>query len=188
MVEWDNHNISIARQAYLLSLNRTSLYYKPVPPSPRETQIKHRIDEIYTKCPFFGSRKITVLLNKEGFNINRKAVQRHMREMGIQGITPGPNLSKRNIQHYIYPYLLNNVVISHSDHVWGIDITYIRLLRGWMYLVAVLDWFSRYVLSWELDQTLKIPFVLDAVQQALSQSKPVIFNSDQGSQVRQEVA
>ncbi|MFC0613614.1 IS3 family transposase, partial [Scopulibacillus daqui] len=181
MVEWKDSELPITQQADLLSLNRSSLYYKPVDPSPEELTIKHRIDEIYTKYPFYGSRRMTIQLNREGVNINRKAVQRHMREMGIQGISPGPNLSKRNLQHRIYPYLLRGVTISHPNHVWGIDITYIRMQKGWMYLVAVIDWYSRFVISWELDQTLEIDFVLEAVRRALSKGQPNIFNSDQGS-------
>lgn len=104
-----------------------------------------------------------------------------MREMGIAGISPGPNLSKRNLEHRIYPYLLRNLPITHPNHVWGIDITYIRLQPSWMSLVAIIDWYSRYVVSWELDQTLEIDFVLEAVKRALSQNKPIIINSDQGS-------
>jgi putative transposase len=104
-----------------------------------------------------------------------------MREMGIEGIHPGPNLSKRNLAHKVYPYLLRNVTPNHPNHVWGIDITYIRLKHGWMYLVAVIDWYSRFVVSWQLDQTLEMPFVLTAVKAALRQAKPEIWNSDQGS-------
>jgi len=147
--------------------------------------LKHRIDAIYTDYPFYGSRRITVQLRREGTQrvpaLNRKAVQRHMREMGIAGICPGPNLSQRNQAHRIYPYLLRQVTAAHPNHVWGIDITYIRLQGGWLYLVAVLDWFSRYVVSWQLDDTLDIDFVLFAVDRALAQHKPVIWNSDQGS-------
>ena len=172
--------LALATQTDLLSLNRTGLYYQPMPPSAEEVALKHRIDEIYTAHPFYGSRKIVVVLRPE-FRVNRKAVQRHMREMGIAGIVPGPNLSKRNAQHKIYPYLLRNLNITHSNQVWGIDITYIRLHAGWLYLVAVLDWFSRYVISWELDQTLELPFVLSAVERALAQATPEIWNSDQGS-------
>ncbi|TYO92761.1 IS3 family transposase, partial [Desulfallas thermosapovorans] len=113
---------------------------------------------------------------------NRKAVQRHMREMGIAGISPGPNLSKRNQQHKVYPYLLSNLEITRPDQVWGIDITYIHLQKGWVYLVAIMDWYSRYVISWEMDLTLEIYFVLEAVKRALTQSRPEIMNSDQGSQ------
>lgn len=181
LIEWSNSDLSVKTQAELLSLNRTSLYYKPVEPSPEEIAIKNRIDEIYTAHPFYGSRRITVQLCQEGFNINRKAVQRHMREMGIAGICPGPNLSKRRKEHHVFPYLLRGVTANHPNHIWGIDITYIRLVRGWMYLVAVLDWYSRYIVSWAMDQTLEIDFVLQAVERALQRSTPVIFNSDQGS-------
>jgi len=182
LVERNNKEIPLTIQAALLSLNRTSIYYKPAPPSEEEIAIKHRIDEMYTQHPFYGSRRITVMLNRENIHINRKRVQRYMREMGIAGICPGPNLSKRNTEHRVYPYLLHNVAISHPNHVWGIDITYIRLKHGWMYLVAVIDWFSRYVVSWELDQTMEISFVLEAVRRALTTAIPAIMNSDQGSQ------
>jgi putative transposase len=182
LVEWDNPEIPIATQARLLSINRTSLYYKPVGPSPEEIAIKHRIDEIYTEHPYYGSRRITAQLRREGFEVNRKAVQRHMREMGITGIHPGPNLSRRNQQHKVYPYLLRNLEITHPDQVWGIDITYIRLQKGWMYLVAIMDWYSRYVVGWEMDLTLEISFVLDVVKRSLARSRPEIMNSDQGSQ------
>jgi len=172
--------MTLQTQADLLSLNRSSLYYQPLPPSPAEVAIKHRIDELYTAHPFYGSRRITAVLRRD-FPINRKAVQRHMREMGIAGIAPGPNLSQRRADHPIYPYLLGNLTVAYPNHVWGIDITYIRLTGGWLYLVAILDWFSRYVLSWELDQTLELPFVLSAVDRALAQAQPHIWNSDQGS-------
>lgn len=182
MVERGNKEISLTVQAKLLSINRTNIYYKPVPPSEEEIAIKHRIDEIYTQYPFYGSRRITVMLNWESMHINRKRVQRYMREMGIAGIYPGPNLSKRNTEHRVYPYLLRNVTSNYPNHIWGIDITYIRLKHGWMYLVAIIDWFSRYVVSWELDQTLEIPFVLETVRKALAKATPEILNSDQGSQ------
>jgi putative transposase len=182
MIERDNPRMPLAAQTQLLSLSRSSLYYKPIEPTPEEIAIKHRIDEIYTKYPFYGSRRITQQLGREGWLINRKAVQRHMREMGLYGITPGPNLSKRHQAHQVYPYLLRDVQIIGPDQVWGIDITYIRLTTGWMYLVAILDWFSRYVISWELDQTMEIDLVMNAVERALGRATPEIFNSDQGSQ------
>jgi putative transposase len=172
--------LALATQADLLSLNRTGLYYQAVPPSVAEVALRHRIDEIYTAYPFYGSRRIAVALQPE-YNVNRKAVQHHMCEMGIAGIAPGPNLSKRSTEHKLYPYLLRHVKITHPNQVWGIDITYVRLRAAWMYLVAVLDWFSRYVISWELDQTLELSFVLSAVQRALTQATPEIWNSDQGS-------
>ncbi len=180
MIERENAELSLTTQSELLNLNRSSLYYVPLPPSPEELHIKRRIDEIYTARPFYGSRKITVVLRKE-LVINRKAVQRHMREMGLVAIYPGPNLSQRARNHLVFPYLLRGLAITAPNHVWGIDITYIRLRGGWLYLVAVLDWFSRYVLSWELDQTLEMPFVVSAVQRALTVTKPQIWNSDQGS-------
>jgi len=182
LVERGNKEISLTVQARLLSLNRTSIYYKPVPPSKKEITIKHRIDEIYTQYPFYGSRRITVMLNRENIPINRKRVQRYMREMGIAGIYPGPNLSKRNTEHRVYPYLLRNITSNYPNHIWGIDITYIRLKHGWMYLVAIIDWFSRYIVNWELDQTLEVPFVLETVRKALTKTIPEILNSDQGSQ------
>lgn len=181
MLEHRSQEISLKAQAELLGLSRSHLYYCPLPPSPEEVAIKHRIDEIYTRWPFYGSRRITVVLNQEQFAVSRPTVQRYMREMGISGIAPGPNTSKAAPQHKIYPYLLRHVRSGYSNHVWGIDITYIRLRGGWMYLVAILDWFSRFVVAWEVDQTLELPFVLNTVDRALAQANPTIWNSDQGS-------
>jgi putative transposase len=181
MIEEKNKKISLKEQAELLSISRSDLYYQPMGPSPKEIATKHRIDEIYTRWPFYGSRRITAVLRKE-MVISRKTVQKHMREMGLEALGPRPNLSKPHPQHKIYPYLLRNITADHSNHIWGIDITYIRLQAGWMYLVAVIDWYSRYVISWALDQSLAIDFVLEAVDQALLISKPEIWNSDQGSQ------
>jgi putative transposase len=166
----------------LLSLNRSGLYYVPVPPSPEEVALKHRIDEIYTAHPYYGYRRIAGQLHREGRAINPKTVERYMQEMGLAAVYPGPNLSKRAQEAAIYPYLLANITASGPNHIWGIDITYIRLRTSWMYLVAILDWYSRYVVSWELDQTMQIGFVLEAMQRALGHSKPQICNSDQGSQ------
>jgi putative transposase len=171
----------LSTQADLLNLNRTGLYYVPKEPSAEEIAVKHRIDELYTERPYYGSRRIAVTLCKQGRSISRATVQCYMREMGIAGISPGPNLSKRSAEHKIYPYLLRGLQICYPNQVWGVDITYIRLQGGWMYLVAILDWFSRYVVSWELDQTLEMPFVLRTVERALSQAQPMIWNSDQGS-------
>lgn len=135
-MEWEAVELALSVQADLLSLSRSSLYYRSVLPSAEEVAIKHRIDEIYTAYPFYGSRRITAQLQCEGTVINRKTVQRHMREMGIVGVAPGPNLSQRRKEHTVYPYLLRSVTISHPNHVWEIDITYIRLQKQWMYLVA----------------------------------------------------
>lgn len=175
-------DIPLTDQADLLSLSRRSLYYQPVGPAPAEVAIKHAIDQIYTDQPSYGSRRIAVVLERDHqLVVNRKAIQRHMREMGIAGISPGPNLSRRAIAHRIYPYLLRGVVASRPNHVWQIDITYIRLSGGWMYLVAILDVYARYIVSWVLDDTLAQPFVLDAVTHALRRATPTIWNSDQGS-------
>jgi putative transposase len=181
VVEWENREMSISLQAKLLGLNRTSLYYQPVGVLPETVALRRRIDEVYTAHPYYGVRRVTAQLRREGLVANHKAIAHHMREMGLAGICPGPNLSKRNLAHAVYPYLLRDITASQPDHVWGIDITYIRLQGGWMYLVAVLDWFSRYLVSWALDLTLEIGFVLDAVRRALAQAAPVIWNSDQGS-------
>jgi len=152
-VEREESDLPLSVQAELLSISRSSLYYQPRPPSSEEIRIKHRIDELYTDYPFYGSRRMTAQLQREGMEINRKAVQRHMRGLSI----------------------------DHPNHVWGIDITSIPMQRGWMYLVALLDWYSRYVLSWEVDMTLELPFVLSTVKLALAQAVPIICNSDQGS-------
>ncbi len=181
LVERGHPDVPLAAQADLLGVSRSSLYYQPVAPSPEEVALKHRIDALDTEYPFSGSRRIAAVLRREGSTLNRKAVQRHMREMGIAGISPGPNTSKRCLEHRVYPYLLRHTTSAYPNHVWGIDITYIRLRGGWMYLVAVLDWYARYVVSWQLDQTLELGFVLAAAAEALTQATPAIWNSDQGS-------
>jgi putative transposase len=181
LVDWQREELDVKTQSELLSLNRSSLYYRPVPPSAEEVALKHRIDELYTAHPYYGYRRITEQLQREGLEVNHKAVARHMREMGLAAVYPGPNLSKRARKAAISPYLLANVTANSPNHIWGIDITYIRLKSSWMYLVAVLDWFSRYVVSWELDQTMQLAFVLEAVTRALKLACPTIWNSDQGS-------
>lgn len=181
LIDWEQKELPISTQAELLHVNRSSLYYQPVPPSPEEVAFKHRIDEIFTEHPYYGYRKITAQLHREGQAINKKTVGRYMQEMGLRAVYPGPNLSKRAHKAAIYPYLLTNITASAPNHIWGIDITYIRLHAGWMYLVAVLDWYSRYVISWELDQHLHVSFVIEAMQKAIKQAIPQICNSDQGS-------
>jgi putative transposase len=180
-IERTDNKLPLVVQTELLNLNRSSLYYQPRPPRAEEVRLKHRIDEIYTQSPFYGARRIAAQLQREGMSINRKTVGRYMQEMGIAAIYPGPNLSKRTQKEGVYPYLLRHITSAYPNHIWGIDITYIRLQRGWMYLVAILDWYSRYVVSWQLDQTLELPFVLATVENALAQASPVIWNSDQGS-------
>lgn len=181
LVEREKKGLPLSIQAELLGISRSSLYYQPRGPSEREIRIKHRIDEIYTKCPFYGYRRIQRQLKREGEAVGANTVAKYMREMGIRAVYPGPNLSRRRPEAQTYPYLLGQVKASYANHVWGIDITYIRLQGGWMYLVAILDWYSRYIVSWQLDDTLAMPFVLRAVDRALAQARPTICNSDQGS-------
>lgn len=177
----EESELALSIQAQLLQVSRSSFYYKKAEPSEWEIELKRRIDLIYTDFPFYGSRRIKYQLGQSGFTVNRRTVQRYMREMGLEAIAPGPNLSKRNLAHKVYPYLLRNVEASYPNHVWGIDITYLPLRKSWAYLVAVIDWHSRYVVSWEVSETLEQPFVTRAVERALRASQPTIFNSDQGS-------
>jgi putative transposase len=180
-VEREGSEVSVVVQCELLSVHRSGLYYTPRPVDERILLIQRRIDEIYTACPFYGVRKITAQLHADGLLVNHKAVARHMQVMGLRAIYPGPNLSKRTQQHAVYPYLLRGLKIEQPNQVWGVDITYIRLRSGWLYLFAVLDWFSRFVVSWALDLTLEIGFVLEAMRSALGTATPTICNSDQGS-------
>lgn len=181
MMDLNNKKLSVRIQADLLSLNRSSLYYKALPPSLEIVNMRRAIDEIYTKWPYYGYRRVHVKLLQSGLKISAPSVLNHMRRMGIQAIFPRQNTSKANIQNKIYPYLLKNLEAQYPNHIWGVDITYIPLKSGWMYLVAYLDWFSRYIVAWELDQTLEIGFVIDALKQALHIANPEIVNSDQGS-------
>lgn len=181
LIEPDKAEIPLYMQCELLGLNRSTLYYVPKQASDEEISIKHRIDEIYTEFPYYGSRRIQAQLQREQLAIGRDLVRRYMREMSICAIYPTKNLSKRNLQHKVYPYLLKGLEIKQPNNVWGIDITYIRLRKGWLYLVAIIDWYSRFVVSWELDQTLEMHFVLEDVNRALKNFKPDIMNSDQGS-------
>jgi putative transposase len=181
LLDWEFPEHAITVQADLLSLNRSSLYYRPVPPSLEEIRLKHRIDEIYTRHSFMGYRTIASIMNREGDLIHKNTVRSYMREMGIMAVYPGPNLSKRNLQHRTYPYLLRGLPITSPNQVWSVDITYIRMKHGWMYLYAVMDWFSRYIVDWQLDQSLEIGFVLETMKRALGKHRPSIINSDQGS-------
>ena len=184
MIDREEKKLSITKQAELLSINRTSLYYKPVPANDEEYLIKRIIDEIYTAHPEYGYRRMTNILNREyHIRINRKRTRRYMREMGIHGFCPGPNLSKRLHGKYLYPYLLRGLNIDHPNQVWSIDVTYCRMKRGFMYLVAIIDWYSRYIVGFELSNTLDRTFVIEAIQKAIKRhGKPEIMNSDQGSQ------
>jgi putative transposase len=167
-------------QAELLGISYSSLFYKAVLPSKRELAIKRRIDEIYTAHPYYGSRRITRELRSE-FGMARSTIQHYMQEMGIFALVPGPHTSKPAPEHQKFPYLLRNLSAEQPNHIWGIDITYIRLTHSWVYLTAVLDWYSRFIVSWTLSQNLELDFVLATVDNALLQATPKIWNSDQGS-------
>ena len=178
----DNPNIPVSTQASLLELNRSGLYYRPVPPSEDDLDIKLHIDKIYTAHPEFGYRRICWWLNNhENIHINHKAVLKHMQEMGIQALYPRPNTSKPAPGNPIYPYLLKGLKIDHSNQVWSIDITYIPVKTDWLYLVAIIDWYSRYVLDWRISDSMEIGFVLETSHTALGKATPEIMNSDQGS-------
>ncbi len=174
--------IPIYRQCELLDLSRSSYYYRPARASAYNELLMRLIDEQYTRTPFYGSPKLTACLRRQGHAVNHKRVERLMRQMGLQAIYPKRNTSKPDNTHRKYPYLLRDMEVVHPDQVWATDITYIRLRQGFLYLVAVMDWFSRYVLAWELSNTLDTWFCLQALDRALEKSKPDIFNSDQGSQ------
>ena len=175
--------LPILWQAELLCVSRASLYYQPRPAQDQEIAIKHRLDELYTKHPFLGSRKIVRMLAGEGFTVGRHTIRRYRQEMGLDTLFPKPNTSKPsdNPKHQIFPYLLRGLVINRPNQVWGVDITYIRLVNGWMYLVAFLDWYSRFVVAWELSDTLEMDFVISCSSAALKVMVPEIVNSDQGS-------
>jgi len=181
LIEQDNRKIPVARQAELLGIARSTVYYKPVV-DEYNLKLMHLIDEQYTRTPFYGSRRMREMLRRKSHKVNRKRVQRLMRLMGIEAIYPKKNLSRPHPDHKVYPYLLRNPEIEGVNQVWSTDITYIRMRRGWLYLVAIMDWMSRYVLSFKFSTTLEVDFCIQALQEALEMGTPKIFNSDQGSQ------
>ena len=184
-VDGKDPKLSIVRQCELLRLPRSS-YHRPrltCFESAENLGIMRRIDEEFLRHPFYGSRKIRDYLNREGFHVNRKRVQRLMRLMGLESVAPKPNTSKRRKEHKVYPYLLRNLSITAPDQVWCSDITYIRMPHGFVYLTAIMDWASRYVLSWEISVTMNDDFCVNALKSALRRHQaPEIFNTDQGSQ------
>ncbi len=182
MIEAWHFGLSIQRQCALLGLNRSSFYYRPAEESALNLELMRRIDEQYTRTPFFGSPKMTEWLKRQGFPVNRKRTCRLMGIMGLKAIAPGPNTSRKHPGHPVYPYLLSGLAITRPNQVWSTDITYIRMTYGFLYLVAIMDWFSRYVLAWELSVTLDASFCVWALERALSLGTPRIFNTDQGSQ------
>jgi len=174
---------SMRRQCELLGVNRSSLYYEPSAPDAEELSLMRRMDELHIAHPFFGSRMMTQTIKGQGHKVNRKHVQRLMRVMGLESTAPKPSTSKPAPEHVVYPYLLRNLKVSRANQVWASDITYIPMAHGFGYLVAIIDWLSRYVLSWRLSNTLETTFCLEALQEALSRyGRPEIFNTDQGAQ------
>jgi len=173
---------SIVRQCQLLDLNRSTYYLPPAVESAENLRLMRWIDEQYLKTPFFGSRRMRARLERAGETVNRKRVQRLMRLMGLEGLFPGRRTSLAVPGAKPYPYLLRDRVLTHIDEVWSSDITYVPMRHGFMYLTAVIDWYSRYVLSWRLSNTLEGRFCLEALDEALTQGRPEIFNTDQGSQ------
>jgi len=183
LLDYVEKDLSLRRQCEVLNLNRSSIYYQPRPEKSYHVQLMNLIDEKYTDMPYYGVPRMTQHLRQSGHVAGPKLVRRLMRQMGLEAIYPKPKMSKRHPEHKIYPYLLRDVKIKKPNHVWSTDITYIRLLNGFAYLVAIMDWFSRYVLAWRLSNSLDADFCLDCLDEAVHYyGTPDIFNTDQGSQ------
>ena len=182
MADRQHPALSTVRQCALLGISRSSVYYRPRATSQEDLAVMKQIDQQYLATPFYGSRRMTVWLQRQGRPVSRKRVQRLMRIMGLQAIYRRPRTSLRALGHKVYPYLLGGMEITRPNQVWATDITYIPMARGFLYLVAIIDWYSRYVLAWRLSNTLDADFCVDALEEALSKGKPEIFNTDQGSQ------
>jgi putative transposase len=179
--------VSMRRQCELLGVSRSGVYYEPAPTSRDELALMRRIDELHLKLPFYGSRKMAQALKSEGHLVNRKRVQRLMRQMGLEAMAPKPNTSKPAHERPAYPYLLRGLAVHRINQVWATDITYIPLEGGFAYLVAILDWYSRRVLAWRLSNTMDAGFCVEALQEALERfGTPEIFNTDQGAQFTSE--
>jgi putative transposase len=187
LIDSDHPKLSVRRQCELLGLNRSTLYYELAPETAENLALMKLIDKQYTDCPFYGSRKMTAWLQEvKKWEVNRKRVQRLMRLMGLEAIYPKPKLSVPGQGHKVFPYLLRNVKIDRVDQVWSTDITYVPMPQGFMYLAAVIDWYSRYVIAWRLSNTLDGAFCLDLLDEALAQGRPEVFNTDQGAQFTAE--
>jgi putative transposase len=186
LVDPGHPEISVRRQCELLDVHRSGLYYQPVGESQENLLLMRLLDEQYTRTPFYGSRKMTEWLATVGHKVNRKRVSRLMEVLGIQAVYPKPKLSQSGEGHRIYPYLLRGTPVERVNQVWSTDITYIRMAQGFLYLVAVMDWYSRFVLSWSLSLTMEVDFCVEALKRALRRGRPDIFNSDQGAQFTSE--
>jgi putative transposase len=182
MIETGHPLLSVRRQCELVGLNRATFYRPPSGETPLNLRLMRLMDEAYTRTPFYGYRKMTVHLNAQGYRVNRKRVARLMRTMGLHAVYPHPRTSVADREHKKYPYLLRGLAITRPNQVWSADITYVPMPTGFMYLVAVMDWFSRFVLAWQLSNTLDGLFCLEVLRLALQQGRPDIFNTDQGVQ------
>ncbi len=182
MIEPNHHQISIVKQCELLGISRSGYYYRPCPESPANLAIMRLMDEQYLKTPFYGVRRMQAYLNNQGYWVNIKRIRRLLRLMGLAAIYPQPNIMKVLPGHNIYPYLLNGLSIHDINQVWSSDITYIPMKSGFLYLVAIMDWYSRYVLSWRLSNSLDSTFCVEALDEALALGCPEIFNTDHGIQ------
>jgi putative transposase len=182
MIDSEHEMISVSRQCELLDLSRSSYYYASERDDSYNQLLMNLIDEQFTKTPFYGVPKMTAWLKIQGYPVNHKRIRRLMRLMGLEAIYPKPKLSKSSPEHKKYPYLLKNLVIDHPDQVWCADLTYIRMLHGFVYLVAIMDWHSRYVLAWEISTTMDAAFCISALERSLLLSRPEFFNTDQGVQ------
>ena len=183
MIEPSNQQLSISRQCKMLGVNRSSYYYRPKPIKLEDLELMRIIDELYLQNPCSGSRSLSRQLRRQGKKVNRKKVQRLMRLMGIEAVYPKPRTTRPHPQHKVYPYLLRNLTIDRPNQVWATDITYIPMARGFMYLVAVMDWHSRKVLSWRVSNTMEPTFCIEALEEAIDRyGAPEVFNTDQGAQ------
>ena len=182
MVDREHPALSTVRQCALIGISRSSVYYRPRGHSQKDLAVMKLIDQQYLTTPFYGSRRMKVWLDREGYPANRKRVRRLMRTMGLQAIYRRPRTSKPALGHRVYPYLLGGMEITRPNQVWAADITYIPMARGFHYLVAIMDWYTRYVVAWNLSNTLDADFCVEALEEALGKGRPEVFNTDQGSQ------
>lgn len=182
MIEPDNSKISITRQCELLGISRSSYYYTLCPETRENLEIMRKMDEQYLKTPYYGVRKMHTFIRLQGYDVNIKRIRRLLRLMGLEAIYPKPKNYKRTSEHKIYPYLLKGLDIHRQNQVWSSDITYIPMRSGFLFMAAVIDWFSRYILAWKISNSLDTSFCLDALDEALKLGKPEIFNTDQGAQ------
>lgn len=183
MIARPHPHFTVVKQCALLKVPRSTLYYRPKPMRDQDLALMRRMDEIYTKWPFYGARRMVAQLRGEGCVVNRKRIRRLMHLMGMEAIYQKPNTSRKHPRHKVYPYLLRNLVIARPNHVWCADITYIPMVKGWVYLVAIMDWYSRRVLAWRASITMETDFCVEALTEALKcYGAPEIFNTDQGAQ------